>query len=59
MADFNKILSGGDLRSIGESNSIIRKIRNQKYTAQKEKKNENNIFNSHRNSWPNPFTGIC
>lgn len=29
MTDFKKILSGGDLRSIGESNSIIKKIKNQ------------------------------
>jgi hypothetical protein len=29
MTEFDKILSGGDLRSIGKSNSIIRKIKNQ------------------------------
>lgn len=30
MADFVKILSGSDLRSIGKSNSIVSKIQNQK-----------------------------
>lgn len=29
MTDFEKILSGGDLRSIGKSNSIITEIKNQ------------------------------
>ena len=30
MKDFEKILSGGDLRSIGKSNSVVSEIRNQK-----------------------------
>ncbi|MGB4848813.1 MAG: hypothetical protein WBP41_12890, partial [Saprospiraceae bacterium] len=30
MTDFDKILSGGDLRSIGKSNLVVSKIRNQK-----------------------------
>jgi len=30
LTDFEKILSGGDLRSIGKSNSVVSKIHNQK-----------------------------